>query len=325
MSLDGENGREDMSYKARANFDARLEPRNRVLHGAGQDPLGFKEYCQALGTSRLPVLYMTYVGLGGDNQGVRSWGKLLQEQLRACEMSKVLPQIGLSMTGGNDTGEGRDAEVARGAKDDCIDAFCQAVKALNRPSFVRIGYEFEGAWNGYKPETYKTAFVRITQALRRHKIEAATVWCSAGASAGRIAISKVMEYYPGDEWVDWWGIDLFSKAEILSEKTMTFCDHAGTHRKPVMIGEATPRHVGVLEGKPCWDTWFAPFFQLIVTRPEIKAFCYINWEWKHWSDALGFDWRDWGDCRIERNPYVLQRYRKEMDLPLYEHGGGDRV
>ena len=119
--------------------------------------------------------------------------------------------------------------------------------------------------------------------------------------------------------MDWWGIDLFSADELLGERTMAFCDGAAKHRKPVMIGESTPRGIGVLGGKTSWDAWFAPYFRLIRTRPEIKAFCYINWEWRHWSDTLGFDWRNWGDCRVEQNAYITEQYRQEMDLPLYEH------
>jgi hypothetical protein len=90
-----------------------------------------------------------------------------------------------------------------------------------------------------------------------------------------------------------------------------------------MIGEATPRYVGVLEDKTSWDQWFAPFFMFIRSRPEIKAFCYINWEWLYWSDKFGFNWRDWGDCRIERSNYVTWQYRQEMDQPLYMHAKGD--
>lgn len=274
----------------------------------------------------MPVLYMTYVGITGNRQRVVSWGKRLNDQLVAIDIDKVIPQIGLSITGGKDTGEGRDAAVAQGLEDDNIEAFCEVVKVLNRPVFVRIGYEFEGRWNGYKPKTYKAAFIRITKALRKHKIKAATVWCSAGGSAGNLPLDTVMKYYPGDEWVDWWGIDIFSAHEILSKKTMEFCDGASQHRKPIMIGESTPRYVGVLKGKISWDKWFAPYFTLIRERPEIKAFCYINWEWKYWSDKTGHKWDNWGDCRIERSEYVTQQYRKEMDLPLYEHASrGDVV
>jgi hypothetical protein len=30
---------------------------------------------------------------------------------------------------------------------------------------------------------------------------------------------------------------------------------ADTHKKPVMIGEATPRYVGVTDGEASWNQW----------------------------------------------------------------------
>lgn len=307
-------------FKSRAYFGAKLEPKDTVLHGAGQDVNGFLDYCNVLGPDRTPQLYMTYIGLGRPVSQVTAWGERLKKELEESNIEGLVPQVGVSLTrGGKEAGDGGEKEIADGSKDESIEAFCEALKALNRPVFVRIGYEFEGSWNGYRPDTYKAAFIRITKALRKHKINAATVWCSAGASAGNVPHEWVMKYYPGDEWVDWWGVDIFSPQEILSEKVRTFCADSAKHKKPVMIGESTPRYVGVLKGKASWDEWFRPYFKLIRTRPEIKAFCYINWEWAYWSDKLGFQWHDWGDCRIEQNEYVTRMYKDEMDSPLYEH------
>jgi Glycosyl hydrolase family 26 len=308
-----------VSYNKRVYFKAKLEPKATVLHGAGQDIDGFKDYAKALGGSTFPVVYMTYIGIAGDRERVVIWGKTLKADLESLACPDVLPQIGLNMTGGKDTGAGREAEIADGGKDENIEAFCEAVKALNRPVFVRIGYEFEGSWNGYKPETFQRAWIRIVTALKKHRIEFASVWCSAGGSAGNVPLDKVLAYYPGDAWVDWWGTDIFSPEEISSEQTRIFCDAAVKHRKPVMLGESTPRYVGVLDGKKSWEKWFAPYFALIRARPEIKAFCYINWEWKHWSDKLGFGWHDWGDARIESSSYITEQYREEMASPLYKH------
>ena len=60
----------------------------------------------------------------------------------------TIPQIGLGFTGGKDTGKGLDNEVANGKYDAQLDAFYMALLNLDRPSFTRIGYEFEGDWTG---------------------------------------------------------------------------------------------------------------------------------------------------------------------------------
>jgi hypothetical protein len=307
-------------YRTRAFFHARLEPEKTVLEGAGQDPVGFKDYCDALGPAGAPVLFMTYVPLTGRVEDIERWGREVTGELSSARLGNLIPQIGLGMTQGKDAGNGADTLVASGAFDAQIDAFCRVLKSLDRRVFVRIGFEFEGKWNGYHPQAYQAAFIRITQALRKSQIDAATVWCSAGVSAGGQSLDRLMTFYPGDAWVDWWGIDLFAATELLSDRTLKFCDGARAHQKPVMIGESSPRRIGTRGGQDSWDRWFSPYFKLIHERPEIKAFCYINWEWGAWAQRLGFKWTDWGDCRIEQSEVVAGLFRREMELRLYQHG-----
>ena len=300
-------------------FGARLEPEKTVLHGAGQDFQGFQDYSALMGPEQKPVVYMTYTSVTRTLEHLQEWGDKITQEMSGDVSDSLVLQIGLNLTEGDDTGEGGDGRIAKGECDEIIDEFCHILKRLDRPAFVRIGYEFEGSWNGYKPDSFKKAWVLITRAMKKHKLNVATVWCSAGASAGDMPLKDRMAYYPGDEWVDWWGIDIFDAHESLSRETATFCAEAGKHRKPVMIGEATARYVGVLDGQKSWDKWYAPFFQLIRQQPEIKCFCYINWEWAEWSDRLGFSWHDWGDSRLEKNEVVAAHYLEEMKLPLYEH------
>ncbi|MEO0472487.1 MAG: glycosyl hydrolase [Bacteroidota bacterium] len=306
------------NFVPRKNYQARLEPADGVLHGAGQDFDSFIKYTEVLGKKHYPVIYMDYIGLIKEDDGVQKWGEKLKAEL-AQMPADVMPQIGLNLTAGNDDGSGQDSLVASGAYDPAINVFVEALQSLGRPAFVRIGYEFEGSWNGYTPSTYVAVFKRITDAMRAAKVNAATVWCAAGGSAGFIPLDSLAQYYPGDEYVDWWGIDVFSPEEITHPRLIEFLEWADEHQKPVMLGECTPRYVGVMDGKVSWDKWFGPFFNLIEQRPQIKAFCYINWDWVYWSDELGFQWHDWKDARIELDEYVSMAYQAEMKKPFYIH------
>jgi hypothetical protein len=125
-------------------------------------------------------------------------------------------------------------------------------------------------------------------------------------------LGDVMKYYPGDEWVDWWAVDIFQTHDI--GKSKPIIGEAHKHGKPMMIGESTPHSVGVLEGEESWEKWFVPYFELIRTSPGIKAFCYINWNWAKYPQ-----WEDWGDARLQQNNVVLDLYRKEMSIQLYQH------
>lgn len=91
-----------------------------------------------------------------------------------------------------------------------ITMFLDGLQALAIPAYVRIGYEFNGSgWNGYLPASYKTAFQRITNMIRARGLEVATVWdCSADGDA------NFMDYYPGDAYVNWWGINVFQASHF---------------------------------------------------------------------------------------------------------------
>jgi hypothetical protein len=95
---------------------------------------------------------------------------------------------------------------------------------------------------------------------------------------------------------------------------------AKTKNKPVLIGESTPRYVGVLSGQTSWDTWFYPYFKFIADNPGIKMFCYINWNWANYPS-----WATWGDAQIQDNQLVAANYDEEMNSSLYFHGASELV
>lgn len=292
-------------------FGRRLEPRRHcILHGAGQSPDAFAEYFEAVGPTK-PMIYMTYVALKADQRG---YFERLQRELGKYPVFLV-PQIGLGMTRGGKPELHYEHEVAEGKWDANIDAFCKGLRQLGRPAFVRIGYEFNGQWNGYRPETYRKAWIRIVKAFRRHGLEdVAAAWCYAPGSKDK----QYMKYYPGDEHVDWWSIDLFSPGLLTANNTVAFMNDAQSHGFPVIVGESTPRRVGVLKGEESWRKWYAIYFDFMRRFPHTKAFCYINWEWARYPR-----WKNWGDARIQANEVVLEKWRKQMSREVYFHGASE--
>ena len=289
---------------SRHYYGAKLEPVAHVLHGAGQcngsDVDGYRE---AL-TPYNPVIFMDYCGVNGDGA---LFANNLKKKLRGFPRFTAV-QLGLCMTHDGKPEEHYEHDVAAGKYDTNLVVLLTSLKQLNVPFYIRIGYECNGSWNGYRPEAYKKAFQYVTQMIRANGIEAATVWCPHPNN-----LQEAMAYYPGDEWVDWWAVDIFSPGHINESRPLIAEAHK--HSKPMMIGESTPRGVGVLEGKTSWDKWFGPYFELIHASPGIKAFCYINWNW-----AEHPQWKNWGDARLQQNKEVADLYRKEMALPLYQHG-----
>ncbi len=309
-------------FRARNDHGARLEPKGGVLHGAGQDPAGFRQAWNVLGEGARPAFYMHYLRLDASHEGSLAG---LDSQLLGYERDGVhlLVQLGLSMTEDGKPWSHYEAKVAAGEYDVAIEALCDELEMLGRPVLLRIGYEFNAtAFFGYAPKSYVAAFRRITERLRARQLEVATVWDAAGE---RGSLLHFMQFYPGDEYVDWWGLNLFSGPKgagngglFFGQEIARFLDAAEEHKKPVIIGEATPRYTGVGEGQKSWDLWFADFFELVARRPGIKAVSYINWNWARYPH-----WNDWGDARLEADPVVAGLYRAVVSAPPFVSGGDE--
>lgn len=298
-----------MNYISRASYGRLLEPPGSgILHGAGQSPEEFLAYGEAVQPYR-PLLYMTYFGLRGNANAFFAGLRAKLEELRQPD---VILQIGLSITKDGSPELHYEHEVADGKYDEHIQSFCRELIAWNRPVFIRIGYEFNGHWNGYEADAYRSAWRRIAGALREHGVrKAALVWCFAADGRNK----DFRSYYPGNEHVDWWGVDLFDPSHFSSPHVLEFMREAEKREYPVMIGECTPRRVGVLQGEESWRLWFEPFFQFIAGQPSIKAFCYISWNWASYPQ-----WADWGNGRIGDNDEVRSKFVKQLSLPWYVHG-----
>lgn len=299
--------RGQQSIAKRIFFKATLEPNTTVLSGAGQSPAAFRNYVKEMGNDCAPILYMDYASLC--NTDFEAWVEKRKELLKDYT-GMVIPQIGLSMTNDGAPDQHYEGSVADGLYDDQLKEMAMAFRKFNTPIFLRVGYEFNGRWNGYEADSFIKAFRKVVDVMRTDgPSSTAIVWCFATDGSADFSA-----FYPGDEYVDWWGIDLFNKEHFSDLKTIAFMDSAMVHRKPVMIGESTPRHVGVLSGQESWNEWFMPYFNFIHAYPHVKAFCYINWDWSAYPQ-----WKDWGDGRLEANAVVANEFLMEMKKPLYMH------
>jgi hypothetical protein len=282
-------------YVSRNDYLQLLEPRgDLILHGAGANPVDFAEYWHELSRTP-PALYATHVDLMTLQPG---WAMPVLATVNSYPVL-VIPQIALSLTR-----EGRPYEVnvAEGQLDLQLDALCEGLAALRRPVFLRIGYGFGSPATAYRPEPYRHAWERVVEAIRiRHGLQqVAMVWCWAADSG-----NEFMPYYPGDQYVDWWALDLFDPRTTVSRPTRQFLAAADQHGCPVMIGETAPRAARIEPDSRIWQRWFVPLFRFIRTNPGIKAFCYINW--------------DAGDTRIAGDLDLLMSYTQALDDAVFQH------
>jgi len=218
--------------------------------------------------------------------------------------------------------------------DNYIDTLAIAFRQVDRPFFLRIGFEFNGAWNPYHPFIYPLAFRKLVEELRDRDVDNfATVWCYEADAAADFADSTEdgWKWYPGDDVVDWFGLDPFDAAGFDPDlpdstdrggrrnitkkgKTEAFLRFARERGKPVYLNELSAVRIDITpdeedvdsaDGIADWEAWFVPFFEFLGNHPEIKGMNYIDIDW---SLIDQYEQQGWRDARLEINSYIRNRW-----------------
>jgi hypothetical protein len=314
---------------------AKFEPQDGfVLHGAGQDQEAFDRYEEALeGPSVAPFITKEYAGVWDRwpmlwSQGVITWDELdafYFQPLRDWFGAQTgrMPELSLGYAVYN--GTFGDQVIPTGVLDPVIAELAAIVMEFEQPCFVRPG--FEPSIDKYTPGApYIQSYRRIVDIFRREGVDnAAFIWC-AGPGGG-LQLAKENLWFPGDAYVDWIGIDLFTPESIRpapgsplpwADSTWAMLRLADAWKKPVILSETSAVFPGgITDPGPdaaqlYWDEWFEPFFDLVRSEPRVKAFAYINWDWPD----HGFPWVD---SRIENNRALAGMLSAELSDPMYLH------
>ncbi len=305
-------------YAPRNYYGAPLEPVDKIFHGAGQtyrsEPLNhaFENYGAMMGDTMYPVVFMDYNSINS-SLGFYQNLKTRLEQIEADTGKYVIPQFGFYIP---------SAGMPDGQYEAQLQRMADGLNLLDRPCYMRIGYEFNGVWYDplYQPTSFKHAFRRVVDKLRAEEVEAVSVWNPyPGWHSYYGSWNYMSQFYPGDDYVDWFGMDLFSASDINSPHTATLIQQADAHGKPMLIGEATPRYIGADQASD-WNAWYQPFFNLIRNNPGIKGHAYINWDW-----GLTTEWSNWGNADLTQgHAFVRENYIAEMTDPIWAHATGER-
>ena len=297
-----------------------LPPDGKTLLIIGQDLSaigGMPNYTEGYADAvvRTPAGLTTYIGLPNLSglTTLANWGSgdvSAQMLVDTPRFANSVLSIGLNI--GSDLNG-----LAIGKHDEAIESLVQWMKAQQRPIFLRIGYEFDAPWNAYDPSDYIAAFRRIVDHMRREEVvNVATVWQSATWVDGTFNNHVWEEWYPGNEYVDWFGLSYFDAHIPTLER---FLELANTHGKPVMIAESTPRTFDLAEGdtEAIWEAWFVPFFEFIAQHnDQIRAVAYIN---VNWDEQAMWKGQEWGDSRIQANSAVRAKWVKQVTMQSWLH------
>jgi hypothetical protein len=321
---------------------AMLEPKDgRVYHGvqmmtyeSGTDPLA--GYLGALNDSTIQPavrgVFMAIPGTRGPDNSLIG----LKNFFHSADSIGFVPEVSLFLESTMAT----DSVIAASNQYDLIiDSIITLSKKYGRRMFLRIGGEFNGAgpgWNGggYHPYLYVAMFRKIVDmyAARGFRDSLAVNWCYEPDAANDFdsVDARGARWYPGDTYVDWFGLDVFDadhfdqsmpdyeRGTITRKgKSERFLSLARTKGKPVYLSETSAKGVNISndtnDGINDWNNWFKKFWEFIAAHKEIKGFGYIDANWPAGA------YPNWGDARIQSSQYVTEKYKEEMRKPKYIH------
>lgn len=311
-----------------------VPPASQLLLFVGQDSDTLSDYQQAVPEHQITgITLYTNLKAGDPQQTFTGIHRAADWQSGTVDFSASLqafPDAALAIGLAFDQcgSEPHSSRIANGDYDRSIAWLGDYLRALApRAIFLRIGYEFDGPWNCYHPDTYKPAFRRIVEGIRaRGANNVAMIWQSAVWPDPVIAGEQqalydhrqdqhLLRWYPGDDVVDWTAMSVFYRdlsqwqhtpVDTPQQAQQQFLAFSRRQVKPLMIAEAAPQgfRVGKLSQSPIhsnqpvpvsaeyiWQAWYQPFFDFIyANRDTIRAVAYINAHWESqgmWQCAPG--------------------------------------
>lgn len=314
-----------------AGQDALLEPPDgRVIHGLGQylpapanggytddeNTQLVENYISA--TKSRPLVYSIYVSID-PNDSVLNLPDV--PTLHKKFDPPFILLIGLALFDisaylGDRIKQVPSEKILNGDWDQKIIRLAREIKQTGAPGFIRPGWEFGDGNRGFhdcedfSASAFKKIWIYLHSVFKAENVtNIAWVWNTYDPAS-----FPFMQWYPGDEYVDWWGINYFFSGNFNSGNS--FLDSALQHRKPVFICEACPAENSV-ESSDTWTRWFEPFFKVISNHQQIKAFTYINSPWDRPNE-----FESWKDSRMNlttTSKSVLDLYTEELKKKKYIH------
>ena len=184
---------------------------------------------------------------------------------------------------------------------------------------LRYGSEMNGAWVDYgkDPKVYKEKFRLVASTMKKIAPNVAMVWCPYATP-----VAPIDSYYPGDEYVDWVGVNMYSVTffdqdpkkparQIHPMEMLDYVYKRYSARKPIMIGEYGTTHYSALERKSVNQfaerNLYALYAGLPRKYPRVKCISYYD------GNNLELEHRLNNNYAVTQDPDVLAAYRKVIE------------
>ncbi|SDH59236.1 glycoside hydrolase family 26 protein [Agrococcus jejuensis] len=173
------------------------------------------------------------------------------------------------------------ADIVAGRYDDMLVQRGQEAALLPDPVFVDFAAEMneEEGWGGHDPELYVAAYRHVHDVVDAHA-GGNVVWVWAPNNVDSAGAPPAMAYYPGDDVVDWTGIDGYnwgtSDADFVwqsfEDVFRDMYDELSALGKPIIVGETASAEEG--GSKPDWIAAIVPTLEQ--DFPDIRALVWFD-------------------------------------------------
>lgn len=256
-------GTAQTSAKSGSNLSSILEPASGALLGLYYGAGGVDQTALKLG--RTPAIHLTYYRWDAD------WtGTVTQADLAAGRIPLV-----------NWEPHNIDfAKIIDGSLDATILARAKGSKALGKKFFLDFAAEMNGdeAWSGNNASLYVLAYRHIHDLfVAAGATNVVWAWCpNVTDTAG--GNRTTMDYYPGDTYVDWTGVDGYNWGtknggwQTFQEVFRNIYPLLAAKKKPILIGEMSSAQSG--GDKARWIDGIIP--TLRASFPLIKGLVWFD-------------------------------------------------
>lgn len=204
---------------------------------------------------------------------------------------------------------------------DYLRGWAEAAGRVQGPVFLRYASEMNGTWQAYSGDP--KAFIRkwriVTGIMRELAPNVIMVWCPFATPQRTIT-----EYYPGDEWVDWVGVNIYSVHHYDGDPTKPALDDPVellryvydryADRKPIAICEYAATHFCAACGQDVTDfglKQMTKLYEALPTQfPRVKM---ISW---FCVDTVGTGLAS-NNYSLTCSPEFLERYRRLVANPYF--------
>ena len=209
-------------------------------------------------------------------------------------------------------------EVAEGGQDQQIRAWARAAKAFGYPFLFRPWWEMNGDWYSWGRSPDYVAAWRHFHDLVEEEGATNVTWDWVVDAIWFDPASDPTPYYPGNEYVDWVGMDAYNwgrnplqpdkwrDPEEVIQPTVEVLNRIAPG-KPQCICEDASTEVG--GDKAAWITEMLTTY--LPAHPEIKAYLWFNWNVEQTGKGGEWDWP------IESSPAAEAAFREGIQGSTY--------